>query len=446
MLGSVTFSDDRSFRLHLAVLQPTPFCNIDCKYCYLPDRQQFHKMSFEVLEQTYRFIFSNPARLRQHIAVAWHVGEPLAIPVSYYEQAFAMQRTFVPPEIEVANWFQTNGTLITQQWCDFFKRWDIKVGVSLDGPEAVHNLNRIDRSGRGTYDKVIRGVELLQKNRIEFDIFAVVPEQSLPYPEELWKFFKGIGSTAIALCLEEAKGNHLCSTLQGGHTVSQVREFMDSLLRLRDAEDPKIHIREIDYFIDGIPSWVGGFRLDENVPLCITSIMWNGDVSMFSPELSGIKNVRYGNFVFGNVATDTMDSILKSPKFLRVRDEIEAGVARCKQICPYFCMCGGGSPAHKITEHGTFDATETAACRQRIKTIGDLMVARLEAKYGVNDAGLKPMQERIATLAHRMECDSANEPGGRFNRCRALDVPERLHPYSNPLDASLDIQSISSLS
>lgn len=429
MLGNVDLSDEQTFRLHVAVIQPTPFCNIDCKYCYLPERAMFQKMSPHILERTFRFIFNAPKRLRKSIAVAWHAGEPLTLPISFYENALELEHRFAPPGVVVDNWFQTNGTLLSQDWCDFIKRMNIKIGLSLDGPQYLHDLNRIDRAGKGTFSRVIQAANLLRENEIPFDIFSVITEASLDYPEEIWRFCRELGATAIAFSLEEAKGNHFISSLQSDRTIPKVRSFMGTLLDLRDKEDPAVYIRELDCFIDGIPSWTTDFRMQENVPFCYVSILWNGNVSTFSPELSGIKDIRYGDFIFGNVDTDTLDSILENPKFRKVYAEITAGVQRCKSSCDYYCMCGGGAPSHKITEHGVFDVAETFACRQRVKTIGDVVLSTLENRVGISRASDRQVRERVSALAAVLNQRPQEGCNEKYKRSRALDEAESLvHP------------------
>src|SRR6478752_4117362 len=120
----------RHVKVHLAVFQPTSFCNIDCKYCYLPGRSAASRMSQETVEQAFRFFLKNPARLADPFVITWHAGEPLAMPIEFYESAFLLLERMSPGTPRIEHWFQTNGTLLNQAWCDLIKRWQIKVGVS----------------------------------------------------------------------------------------------------------------------------------------------------------------------------------------------------------------------------------------------------------------------------------------------------------------------------
>ena len=141
--------------VHLLIIQPTPFCNINCSYCYLGDRSDKKQITLGTVEAIARFLRDVPVSASP-LAVCWHAGEPLVVPVAFYEQAFnCFAQTPGAPAVQHS--FQTNATLIDDKWCDLFKRWSVRVGVSVDGPRTIHDANRVDRAGRGTFDRVMRG-------------------------------------------------------------------------------------------------------------------------------------------------------------------------------------------------------------------------------------------------------------------------------------------------
>src|SRR5262245_17837372 len=141
--------------LELLVLQPTPFCNINCSYCYLPDRQSKRRMSPGTLEQVFRWVFAS-GLARQPFVLLWHAGEPLVLPVSFYEEAADLLRRHNASQLPVLQSFQTNATLIDAGWCAFFKRPDVHLGVSVDGPAFLHDRHRRTRQGSGTLERVLR--------------------------------------------------------------------------------------------------------------------------------------------------------------------------------------------------------------------------------------------------------------------------------------------------
>jgi uncharacterized protein len=103
MLGTVDLHDPQSWKVHMAVIQPTPFCNIDCKYCYLPGRNALQRMTTETVEQAFRFLFREPQRLAAKLVVAWHAGEPLTMPLPFYEFAFDIQQRLAPGLVHIEN-------------------------------------------------------------------------------------------------------------------------------------------------------------------------------------------------------------------------------------------------------------------------------------------------------------------------------------------------------
>ena len=132
--------------LELLVIQPTPFCNLDCTYCYLPDRQNTRKMSVQTLEQTLDWVFSS-GLVRHPFTLLWHAGEPLVMPTAFYDQAAGLLARHDPDGTLVTQSFQTNATLINAEWCALIRRQKIEVGVSVDGPAFLHDPRRRTRQG-----------------------------------------------------------------------------------------------------------------------------------------------------------------------------------------------------------------------------------------------------------------------------------------------------------
>lgn len=363
--------------LRLAVVQPSPFCNIDCKYCYLPERSVTRRMSNETVRQMARFLLENPNRLDKKLTILWHGGEPTAVPTSFYEYAFEALRAAAPDGVQVENRFSSNATLIDDEWCSLFRNWRVTIRVSIDGPREVQDFNRIDRHGKGTFDRVMKGIECLQRNAIPFDVISTISRKSLQCPETIWRFYREIGAKALFFCVEEVLGAHTVNSLEDDACYKKLQNFFGTLLELRDREAPDLYIRELDELIQGIPTRRSNMRHDESLPLTIVSIGWDGGVSTFSPELLVARHPRYGDFIFGNVVTDSLDDVWRSYKLHLVYKHIRKGVNRCKDTCEYFSICGGGCPAAKLFETGAFTATETLSCRLRVKAIGDLVLDRL---------------------------------------------------------------------
>jgi uncharacterized protein len=366
----------------LVVIQPTPFCNIHCRYCYLSHRSSTKRISLETLNLISRQLFSSPF-ISDAISIVWHAGEPLVLPVSFYRQAFQHIQQYNVNNIQVKHSFQTNATLITKEWCDFFKEQGIQVGVSLDGPQHMHDANRIDRAGRGTFERTMHGVKLLQENGIKFSAIMVITKDSIECPEEIWRFIAAIHPTRVGFNVEESEGINIRSSLHTEGAIEQYKKFFKRILELNAyASDPLI-IRESETLLRHIKIGSDFTRSQTNVPTAILSFDCEGNISTFSPELLTMTDTQHINFVFGNVYKDALEEVFHNEKFTAINNQIQNGVLKCKQTCDYFMFCGGGSPSNKMCENGTFDSTETRACQLRVKAATDAMLEFLEEYYDI---------------------------------------------------------------
>lgn len=369
-------------KLKTVVVQPSPFCNIDCKYCYLPNRNSRHRMQFSTLRRVFEFLFECPDLVTPTIPIIWHAGEPLALPISFYDSAFSLGRQLSPSHISLCHRIQTNGTLITQDWCDFFKTTQCEISISLDGPREFHNSRRVDRAGHGSFDRVMRGIDLIRSNNIPFSIVGVLSAESIRCPEQLFDFYHSLCPELIGFNFEEIVGVNKQSSFIGISQL-QVEWFLKSFLALRNQYAPKMRLRDIDILLQELPRWRGHLSQMDSVPMQILTIAWNGDVSTYSPELLGLEDPRFRDFVFGNVDTHRLADLLADNHLASLGEQIDSGIARCRQSCSYFCVCGGGSPVNKLSEHGTFDSTETMYCRFRIKAVANVVMGYLEEQHNV---------------------------------------------------------------
>ncbi len=150
--------------LDLLVIQPTPFCNIDCSYCYLPDRQSKKQIAGDVLDTIFERVFASDL-VTHPFTVVWHAGEPCVLPPRFYEEAIALLERHNTLGVRVDHSFQTNGTLIDGDWCTFIKSHNVRIGVSVDGPAFLHDRFRRTRGGRGTHARVVEGISTAPPRR-----------------------------------------------------------------------------------------------------------------------------------------------------------------------------------------------------------------------------------------------------------------------------------------
>lgn len=186
---------------HLMAKPIGPVCNLSCRYCFYletaalyPGGEQY-RMSDEVLEAYIRqTIAAGPG---PRIDFAWQGGEPALLGLDFFRKAVALQAELLPPGWSATNAIQTNGTLLDDDWCRFLKEHGFLVGISLDGPAALHDAYRVDGGGRPTHDRVLSGLRLLQAHRVDFNILCVVHGRNVVAPLEVYRYFKEIGAAWI---------------------------------------------------------------------------------------------------------------------------------------------------------------------------------------------------------------------------------------------------------
>jgi uncharacterized protein len=351
-------------RIQTIVLQPTPFCNIYCKYCYLQQRNDTSKMSLETVKASFEKVFDS-SFAGSEITVIWHAGEPLVMPVSYYEAAFELIEELRPGSVQIRHSFQTNGTLVTKEWCDLIRRWRVGVGVSIDGPRHMHDANRVTREGKGTFDRAMRGARLLKREGIPFHVISVLSKEGLECAEELHAFYIGEGIEDVCFNVEESEGTHVSElmTLSQDTMQAKFHAFLHRFWTISRATPGIRYIREIDGLIPRIFRPEEPVRGNEQVsPMAMLNIDCSGNVSSFSPELLGYTNERYNNFIVGNVHQHTLQQMLDSTTMRAMANDIQAGVDACRDECGYFSLCGGGAPVNKLSENGSFNSTKTSFC------------------------------------------------------------------------------------
>jgi uncharacterized protein len=332
----------------------------------------------EVLHQVFERVFASGLIAHPFTAV-WHAGEPLVLPLRFYEEAFAIARQHNRANVTFQHSFQTNATLLDQEWCDLIRAHQVLLGVSVDGPDFLHDRYRRTRGGRGTLREVLRGIRLLHDNAIPFHVITVLTADSLDYPDELFEFYQEQGIGAVGFNVEEIEGPHAASSLSAESVPARFRRFLQRFFGLVAHADPPMRVRELDTALALI--LCGGRQIErrqETTPLAIISVDCEGNFSTFSPELLGLPSALYGGFALGNVAGDDFRAAAATPRFRAMAADIAAGVRRCRATCPYFQYCGGGAPANKYFENGSFDSTETLFCRLNHQAVLEVVLDGLE--------------------------------------------------------------------
>ena len=199
-------------------------------------------------------------------------------------------------------------------------------------------------------------------------------------PREMFDFYAEEGIERVCFNVEESEGDHVSECFAEGGVEAAYYRFLSEFWRLSAATPGKIKfIREIEHAVQQvIRPKDARFNNQLVEPFAITSMDWAGNISTFSPELLGLKNAKYGDFLLGNINRDALVDMPRQANFAKMLTDIEAGVAMCRERCEYFSICGGGEPVNKLAENGTFVSTETTYCRLTKMRATDLVLDALE--------------------------------------------------------------------
>ena len=381
---------------HLLIFQASSLCNLDCTYCYVPDRWDKTVMSETTLRAALQLLLSRSVP-GDPVRILWHAGEPLAVGLKFFERASEIIRECNPGSVRITQIIQTNGTLINEEWCRFFVRENILVGVSVDGPATVHDLHRRSPRNEPTHARVMKGLDLLKIHGIPLHAIAVITPQSLNFADEIFDFFIEAGFNTVGFNLEETEGVHASAFSNTQEDAGQFREkysaFMSRLFDRWYSAKKRPIIREFESMSIAIGSFLRnhGFKrtADDLIPFRNIVVTRDGEISTFSPELASGTPSDPLRFSIGNVhKISSFDELLANQKFQELEREIKVGVARCQSECEYFPVCGGGMASNKFYEHGTFDCTETMNCALTRKTLTHVVAERLR-KLSAPTCGMK---------------------------------------------------------
>lgn len=168
-------------------------CNLNCAYCFFLKKEALYpdsdfRMSDEVHEAYIRQLLE--AHHVPEVTVAWQGGEPTLMGFDFYQRSIELQKKYQKPNTRIENTFQTNGILLDDDWCRFFRENNFLIGLSMDGPKELHDIYRKDKGGRGTFDRVVRAARLLQKHKVEFNVLCTVNATNGDHPLEVYRFFR----------------------------------------------------------------------------------------------------------------------------------------------------------------------------------------------------------------------------------------------------------------
>ena len=332
-------------------------CNLDCSYCYYRDKAEIYsapqnRMTDDVLEEYVRQYLE--AVNLPTVTFCWHGGEPLLAGIDFYRKAVELQQRYAAGR-QIENTLQTNGTLVNDEWCDFFRENNFLVGVSLDGPEEVHDAYRRDCGGAPTFGKVMQAVEKMHNRNVEYNILATVNSRSEGRGKEIYRFLRGISNFIQFLPVVE---------------YVQLREGRRPLIVSPDVEEAvpapwSVSARGFGEFMcDVFDEWIKCDVGNRFVQLFdITLANWCGvppslcafcetcgdaPVVEYNGDVYSCDHFVYPEYRLGNILSSTLVEMYTSLEQQAFgRDKREALPMECKR-CTYNFLCRGECPKHRF--------------------------------------------------------------------------------------------------
>lgn len=338
-------------------------CNLDCDYCYYLEKANLytnedkgHVMSENLLEKFIKQYIE--AQTMPQVMFTWHGGETLMRPLSFYKKAVELQKKYSAGR-QIDNTLQTNGTLLNDEWCKFFKENNFLIGISIDGPQEFHDEYRRDKMGRPSFHKVMKGIRLLQKHGVEYNVMAVVNDYNSDYPIEFYNFFKEIGAqfiqfTPIVERIRKANSPLKLATAKESNEEAELAHysispekwgsFLCSIFDEWIKEDVgKIYVQIFD---STLANWVG-----EQPGLCtMAKTCGHAGVMEFNGDVYSCDHFVFPEYYLGNVNVKSLTNMMYSEKQLKFgNDKFDKLPKQCRE-CEFLFACYGECPKNRFAK------------------------------------------------------------------------------------------------
>ena len=340
-------------------------CNLACKYCYYLEKTNLYK------ENTSKFVMSDSllekfieeyinSQTMPQVLFTWHGGETLMRPLSFYQKVVELQKKYANGRT-IDNCIQTNGTLLNDEWCEFFHDNHWLVGISIDGPQEFHDEYRKNKQGKPSFMKVMQGIHLLNKHQVEWNAMAVVNDYNADYPLEFYHFFKELRchyiqfTPIVERIHPHADGRHLAHVLQNEEKLADFsvspEQWGNFLCTIFD-EWVKNDVGEyfIQIFDATLANWMGAQPgVCTMAPTC-----GHAGVMEFNGDVYSCDHFVFPEFKLGNIYEKSLIEMMYSEKQIQFGQQKKDSLPnKCKE-CKYLFACNGECPKNRFltTEDG----------------------------------------------------------------------------------------------
>jgi len=332
---------------HVMIKPHGAICNLQCKYCYYLEKRQLYsgqecRMTEETLEIfTRQFIRAQDPRCNE-IVFGWQGGEPLMMGLAFFKKAIEFQKHYAKVGLKITNTIQTNGTLITEKWAQFFHDQNFLVGISVDGPENFHNQNRVNKGKQGSHANVIKGIKLLQDAKVEFNILCTVNRANIDYPLDVYRFFRDELKTQFIQFIpiinwtsstHEQITPESITGAQFGHFLNEI--FDEWIYR----DVGKVFVQMFDMTLTG---WMG-----QPPTLCTMALVCgNAVVVEFNGDVYSCDHFVDPDHYLGNIHQKDLGQCVRSPFQQNFGLKKQQELPNSCKSCRYRPLCNAGCPKH----------------------------------------------------------------------------------------------------
>ncbi|MDR1757015.1 MAG: anaerobic sulfatase-maturation protein [Culturomica sp.] len=333
-------------------------CNLGCTYCYYLEKKKLYPevetpvMSEEVLEKfTEQYLC---AQTMDQVLFTWHGGETLLRNKNFYLKALELQKKYGGRR-QIDNVIQTNGTLLTDDWCRFFKEHHFLVGVSVDGPGHCHDVYRKTKQGRPSFSGVMKGITLLKKYGVAFNVMGAINDYNVDYPLEFYHFFKQMDCRYIQFApvveLMDGKLAPWCvpSEKWGDFLIAIFDEWVKQ----------DVGTCYVQYFDATLANWAG-----EKPGICtLGRTCGHAGVMEFNGDVYACDHFVFPEYKIGNISAETLTEMMYSDRQVNFgRQKYTALPGRCK-ACDFLFACYGECPKNRILETETGEKGLNYLCK-----------------------------------------------------------------------------------
>jgi uncharacterized protein len=338
---------------HLLAKPTGAICNLACRYCFFLSKEALYpgsrfRMSDELLETYIRQLIES--HRVPEVTVAWQGGEPTLMGLDFFRRSIEYQAKYRKPGMTIRNTIQTNGTLLDDEWCAFFREHDFLVGISLDGPRELHDAYRVNKGGRPTFDRVMRGLRLLQKHGVEHNVLTTIHAANADHPLEVYRFLRDEAGARFIQFIPIVERENEIGIPKGNRVTDRsvtAEQFGRFLIAVFDEwvrrDVGRVFVQMFDV---ALANWVGAPPgLCVHSPTCGTALALEHNGDLYSCD-----HFVEPEHLLGNINGQHLVDLVASERQRRFgRAKLDTLPRYCRE-CSVRFACHGGCPKDRFIE------------------------------------------------------------------------------------------------